>query len=355
MLCKPKKLKDKTKSKSSKKVKRITSAFIGFLVVGTIVPLANIPLYKRYISKINTEKNLKDISKNERLIKAAKEKIRKENPQAIIQDIVQDFHPNTNDSDQAKKLVNTIYDNYQFKIVDKLKKSGIDYQNWETFNKYVYDHLDHDIFEDILNSFVGFYATYHNSWINELTERILLYKYKKVGIQNGYFRQYHTETSNAYFLDKNNFNFRFTTKSDLIAVHKLFGDVTTKVGFSINVNPNSKIVIDQDSKGVVLTNTSIFLESSAGVLSPYVSILVRTDSDYWKNWYGYTGNAVKWEEQKQIKGLPLTSILYSIINDKDNEKGYISKYFYKWMVQILINFFNNGYLDQQNIRNKKGH
>lgn len=168
----------------------------------------------------------------------------------------------------------------------------------------------------------------------------------------GFFKQYHAEIDGAYYVDKNNFAFSSVTKADLIAVHKLFGNVPTEVGITIRTAANSQLIIDPNTKGLVLTNASIFLESSAGALSPYTSIYVKTNSPDTKNYYDYLGEEIPDQKAQEIPSFPITSILYSIINDKQLEKNDIKHYFYQWVIPVLINFFNASYYEQQNVIKK---
>ncbi|QMT98279.1 hypothetical protein H3143_02105 [Mycoplasma tullyi] len=336
------------KHKIRKPVK-VTLGLMGFLVVATTVPLANIPLYGIYNNKKNNENTRKRILKEKLLLSASKEKLLKDNPNAVIPNIVQDFHDTTSDNgDDNYPIIKTEYDEYPFKIVERLKKANIDPSDWEKFNEYIYYNLDRDLFLDLLNSFMSFYPIYHESWLSELTQRILLYRYQKIGINSGFFKQYHTEIDGAYFVDKNNFGFSSVTRADLIAVHKLFGNVPTEVGITIKTAPNSELMIDPITKGLVLTNASIFLESAAGALSPYTNIYVQTNSPDIKNYFDYMGVAIPSNKTMEIPSFPITSILYSIINDKDNQKNDIKSYFYQWVIPVLINFFTSAYYNQQN-------
>ncbi|WVH36338.1 hypothetical protein SE856_02655 [Mycoplasmoides gallisepticum] len=343
----------KLRKNKIKKPVKVTLGLMGFLVVATTVPLANIPLFGLYNNKKNNDETRERIIKEKLFLAASKEKLLKDNPHAIIPNIVQDFHsPNQTDGDKNNGIVKTVYDNYPFKLVERLKSANIDPSDWVKFNEYIYKNMDRDLFLDLLNSFMSFYPIYHQSWLSELTQRILLYRYQKIGITSGFFKQYHAEIDGAYYVDKNNFAFSSVTKADLIAIHKLFGNVPTKVGITIRTAANSQLIIDPNTKGLVLTNASIFLESSAGALSPYTSIYVKTNSPDTKNYYDYLGEEIPDQKAQEIPSFPITSILYSIINDKQLEKNDIKHYFYQWVIPVLINFFNASYYEQQNVIKK---
>ncbi|WP_027122057.1 hypothetical protein [[Mycoplasma] imitans] len=342
----------KLKKTKTKKPIKITVGLIGFLILATVVPLVNIPLFGLYNNKKNNDKTRNKFEKDQKFLAASKEKLLKENPNAIIPNVALDFHAANSGDSKDVPLIPTVYDNYPFKIVERLKKAKVDSTNWEEFNDFIYKNLDRNMLDDILSSFMSFYPVFHGSWLSELTERILLYRYQKIGIVSGFFKQYHAEVDNAYFVNKDNFAFVSSIKADLIAVHKLFGNVPTEVGISVRTSANSKIMIDPQTKGVVLTNASIFLESSAGSLSPYTSIYVKTNSTDDKNVYDYFGKALTGSAVQPIPSFPLTGILYSIINDRNVVKNDIQKYFYEWTIPVLINFFTGSYYDQQNIGKK---
>ncbi|QZX48824.1 hypothetical protein [Mycoplasma sp. E35C] len=342
---KTKKKTAKPKVKKQKRARHVVGSCLGVFLASVILPTISIPVYNSYILKRqNEEFLLKRLQRDKGLLAS----IKSSNNAKELDNATHSFYPD----DGSRNLIESPFDKYEFKVVEKLKNANIN-EDWEAFNKFLFDNFDQDIYEDIYKSLMMFFTWYHDAWSDAVVKRIVQFKYSNLGVSGGYFKQYTNILSDNWFVDRENFIFKFRTDAKLIAKIKSLG-VDAFLSFAFIPSDDSQLVIDDQTKGLTLTKANIDLESfAANGLSPRTTITIQTNNELWIDWYDKDGKTIPLEERKQAPGIPISAILYSLIYDRDNKKGYIEKYFFDWAVKLILNFLNFGYYEQFNSREGK--